>query len=130
VTNGYISEEPLKELLPYVDAMNIDLKSYSNKYYKDLCGGSLNPVLNTIEVASRSCHVEITTLLVSGENDNIEEVEEIARFLGNLDRDIPLHLSRYFPTYKLDNPPTSINFMREAEAMAKKYLHRVSLGNV
>lgn len=130
VTNGYISEEPLRKLLPYVDAMNIDLKSYSNSYYKDLCGGSLKPVLTSIELAARSCHVEVTTLLVSGENDNIGEVEEIARFLGNIDRDIPLHLSRYFPMYKLDNPPTSISFMHEAEAMAKKYLHRVSLGNV
>lgn len=130
VSNGYISEEPLKELLPYVDAMNIDLKSFSNRYYTDICGGNLKPVLKTIEIAARECHVEITTLLVRGENDNLEEVEQIASFLGNIDKDIPLHLSRYFPRYKLKNPPTDIEFMKKAEEAAKKYLNRVSLGNV
>jgi len=130
VTNGYISEEPLKELLPYVDAMNIDLKSFNTEYYKSLCGGSLNPVLKTIEIASRACHVEITTLLVSGENDRLEEVEDIAKFLSSIDEEIPLHLSRYFPSYKLKNPPTDINFMRKAEEVAKKHLINVTLGNI
>jgi pyruvate formate lyase activating enzyme len=130
VTNGYISQEPLEQLLPYVDAMNIDLKSFNNEYYKDLCSGSLNPVLKTIETAAKKCHVEITTLLVSGENDNLEEVEKIAEFLGSINKDIPLHLSRYFPTYKMDNPATDIGFMRKAGEAAKKHLSRVSLGNV
>lgn len=130
VTNGYISEEPLKELLPYVDAMNIDLKSFDNKYYNEICGGSIKPVLKNIEMAAKTCHVEITTLLVSGENDNLENVEEIAKFLSNINKDIPLHLSRYFPRYKLNNPPTDIKFMYEAEEMARRYLNRVSLGNV
>jgi pyruvate formate lyase activating enzyme len=130
VTNGYISEEPLKMLLPYVDAMNIDLKSYSNRYYKELCGGSLQPVLKTIEIATKACHVEITTLLVSEENDSLEEVEEIAKFLSSIDKDIPLHLSRYFPRYKLMNSPTDLKFMRDAEITARKYLNRVMLGNV
>lgn len=130
VTNGYINEEPLMKLLPYVDAMNIDLKSYSNSYYKDLCGGSLKPVLKSIEIAAQKCHVEITTLLVSGENDSLEEVEEIARFLSSINKDIPLHLSRYFPRYKLMNSPTDITFMRKAEEVASKYLNRVILGNV
>ncbi|MBL4931173.1 AmmeMemoRadiSam system radical SAM enzyme [Clostridium paridis] len=130
VTNGYISEEPIREILPYVDAMNIDLKSFSNKYYKDLCGGSLKPVLKTIEIAVKECHVEITTLLVSGENDNLEEVEEIAKFLSSINPDIPLHLSRYFPRYKLENSPTDINFMKKAEELAKKYLNKVNLGNI
>ncbi|QAA33396.1 AmmeMemoRadiSam system radical SAM enzyme [Clostridium manihotivorum] len=130
VTNGYISEEPLKMLLPYVDAMNIDLKSYSNRYYKELCGGSLQPVLKTIEIASKACHVEITTLLVSEENDSLEEVEEIAKFLSSIDKDIPLHLSRYFPRYKLMNSPTDLKFMRDAEITARRYLNRVMLGNV
>jgi pyruvate formate lyase activating enzyme len=74
VTNGYIKEEPLKMLLPYIDAMNIDLKAYNNKYYKDICGGSVTPVLDTIRMASKQCHVEVTTLLVSGENDSKEEI--------------------------------------------------------
>lgn len=130
VTNGYINEEPLKKLLPFVDAMNIDLKSFNNEYYKNLCGGSLEPVLKAIRIASKACHVEITTLLVSEKNDNIEEVEEIAKFLSSIDKDIPLHLSRYFPRYKLENSPTDINFMMEAEIAAKRYLNKVKLGNI
>lgn len=130
VTNGYISEEPLKELLPYVDAMNIDLKSFNNRYYKGLCGGSLEPVLKTIEIAAKACHVEITTLLVSGENDNLEEVEEIAKFINSVDHEIPLHLSRYFPRYKHESLPTDIGFMRRAEEVARRHLSRVVLGNV
>lgn len=130
VTNGYIQEEPLKKLLPYVDAMNIDLKSFNTIYYKDLCGGNLRPVLETIERAAKACHVEITTLLVSGENDKLTEVEEIAKFLSNISPEIPLHLSRYFPRYKLENPPTDIEFMKKAEKTAKKYLNKVSLGNI
>lgn len=130
VTNGYISDEPLKKLLPYVDAMNIDLKSYSAKYYNELCGGALEPVLKTIETAAKSCHVEITTLLVTGENDNLLEVEKIAKFLSSINNDIPLHLSRYFPEYQLNNPPTDLDFMIKAEATAKKYLNKVLLGNV
>lgn len=130
VTNGYISDEPLRKLLPYVDAMNIDLKSYNSSYYKDLCGGSLQPVLKTIETAAKACHVEITTLLVSDKNDNLEEVEEIAKFLSSISPDIPLHLTRYFPRYKLENPPTDINFMKSAEEVARGYLNRVILGNI
>lgn len=130
VTNGYISEEPLKKILPYVDAMNIDLKSFNNHYYNKLCGGSLQPVLKTIQTAAEVCHVEITTLLVSGENDSIEEVEEIAKFLNSISRDIPLHLSRYFPRYKLQNAPTDIDFMLKAEEAAKRFLDKVCLGNI
>ena len=130
VTNGYISEEPLDKLLPYVDAMNIDLKSFSETYYKNLCGGSLQPVLKNIEKCAKACHVEITTLLVSGENDNLEEVIKIAKFLSSLSSDIPLHLSRYFPRYKMENPPTDTAFMKKALEVAGKYLNNVNLGNV
>jgi pyruvate formate lyase activating enzyme len=130
VTNGYISTEPLKELLPYVDAMNIDLKSFSHSYYSQLCGGSLQPVLKTIELAAGSCHVEITTLLVSGENDSLEEVEEIAGFIKSINPEIPLHLTRYFPRYKMNSAPTDIGFMIKAQETAEKYLNRVVLGNV
>jgi Pyruvate-formate lyase-activating enzyme len=130
VTNGYISNEPLKELLPYVDAMNIDLKSFNRNYYNGLCGGDLQPVLRTIEIAARACHVEITTLLVSGENDSLEEVEEIARFIKGIDPNIPLHLTRYFPRYKLKNAPTDVGFMIKAEEAAGKHLKRVVLGNI
>lgn len=130
VTNGYISEEPLEELLPYVDAMNIDLKTFNTSSYKNLCGGSLNPVLRTIQKAAGKCHVEITTLLVTGENDNLNEVEDIAKFINSVDKSIPLHLSRYFPNYKSESPATDIGFMKKAEQVAGKYLERVTLGKI
>lgn len=130
VTNGYIEIEPLLKLLPYVDAMNIDLKSFEKDYYKKICGGDFKAVLRTIEECNKKCHIEITTLLVNGLNDSKEEIEEIASYLGKLDKNIPLHLSRYFPTYKMDRPPTEIDVMLEGKKIAEKYLDYVYLGNV
>lgn len=130
VTNGYIETEPLLKLLPYIDAMNIDLKAFQQDYYKKVCGGRLEPVLTTIENAVGRCHVEITTLLVTGLNDSKEEVEKIASYLGNLDKNIPLHLSRYFPNYKMDEPSTKLEVMLESRDIAKKYLNHVYLGNM
>lgn len=130
VTNGYIKEEPLKMLLPYVDAMNIDLKAFNNEYYKDICGGSVTPVMDTIKMSAKQCHVEVTTLLVSGENDSSEEVSEIAGFIGSLNKDVPLHLSRYFPNYKMENPATKVEVMLEDRDIAKKHLNYVYLGNL
>jgi len=130
VTNGYIELEPLLQLLPYVDAMNIDLKSFQQGYYKKVCAGDLSPVLKTIEESYKRCHVEITTLLVNGINDSMEEIEKIASYLGNLDKNIPLHLSRYFPTYKMKRPPTEIDVMLKGREIAKRYLNYVYLGNV
>ncbi len=130
VTNGYLNKAPLESLLPYVDAVNIDLKSWKDSYYRQICGGTLSPVLESIKLASKYCHVEVTTLLVTGENDNLEEVEEIAKYIAEIDPYIPLHLSRYFPKYLMDAPATDIGFMIEAEKIANKYLKRVVLGNI
>lgn len=130
VTNGYLNKAPLEALLPYVDAVNIDLKSWKDSYYRQICGGTLSPVLESIKIASKYCHVEVTTLLVTGENDNLEEVEEIAKYIAEIDPYIPLHLSRYFPKYLMDAPATDIGFMIEAEKIANKYLKRVVLGNI
>lgn len=130
VTNGYINEEPLKKLLPYVDAMNIDLKGYTNRYYNNICGAKLEPVLETIKRCSEYCHVEITTLLVSKENDSLEESRQIAEFIASVDENIPLHLSRYFPRYKMENEATKIERITEAQNEAKKYLKHVYVGNV
>lgn len=130
VTNGYLNKAPLEALLPYVDAVNIDLKSWKDSYYRQICGGTLSPVLESIKLASKYCHVEVTTLLVTGENDNLEEVEEIAKYIAEIDPYIPLHLSRYFPKYLMDAPATDIGFMIEAEKIANKYLKRVVLGNI
>ncbi len=130
VTNGYIKEEPLKKLLPYVDAMNIDLKAFNNKYYKDVCGGTVRPVMDTIKRSSKECHIEVTTLLVSGENDSSYEIKEIAGFIASVNKDIPLHLSRYFPSYKMKNPATKLEVMLQDRDIAKEYLSHVYVGNV
>ncbi len=130
VTNGFIKGSPLKKLLPHIDAMNIDLKGFTHDFYRDLCGGALAPVKETIETAIENCHVEITTLLVSESNDSLEEIEGLAKWVGSISREIPLHLSRYFPAYKMELPPTPLAQMDAAEAIAKKYLDYVYLGNV
>lgn len=131
VTNGYINEEPLQALLPFVDAMNIDLKGYTNKYYNKVCGANLEPVLETIKRCNdENCHLEITTLLVSDENDSLEEASEIAKFIASVNENIPLHLSRYFPRYKMENEATNIERITAAQKEAKKYLKYVYIGNV
>jgi len=130
VTNGYVNPEPLKKILPYIDAMNIDLKSFHHSFYQKVCKANLEPVLKTIEIAQKECHVEVTTLMVTNENDSIEEIESIAKFLGNLNKNIPFHITRYFPNYKIKQPPTDIHKMIEAKEIAQKYLNYVYLGNI
>lgn len=130
VTNGYINEEPLIKLLPFIDAMNIDLKGYTNRYYNKICGAKLEPVLDTIKTCSKYCHVEITTLLVSNENDSLEETREISQFISDIDKNIPLHLSRYFPRYKMQNNATEVEKIIKFREEAKKYLNYVYIGNV
>ncbi|MFZ3171852.1 MAG: AmmeMemoRadiSam system radical SAM enzyme [Carboxydocellales bacterium] len=130
VTNGFIKEQPLKKLLPYIDAMNIDVKGFTGDYYGEICRGKLEPVLRTVEIASTRCHVEITTLLVTDLNDSPEEVGRLTQWLAGISKDIPLHLSRYFPNYQLENPATPLDRMNEAYRVAKQQLNYVYLGNV
>jgi len=130
VTNGFINPEPLDEILPYIDAMNIDVKGFSDRYYNETCVGELHPVLRTVETASRRCHVEITTLLVTGLNDADDEISQLAEWLAGVDREIPLHLSRYFPDYKMDLPATPVSTMERAREIARRKLSYVYLGNV
>ena len=89
VTNGYINETPLLELLPYIDAMNIDVKGFTDKYYRESCKGSLEPVLRTVEIARTRCHVELTTLLVTGLNDSEEEISRLVEWVASLTRRYP-----------------------------------------
>ncbi|ERJ11182.1 AmmeMemoRadiSam system radical SAM enzyme [Haloplasma contractile] len=130
VSNGYINEEPLTELLPYVDAINIDLKAYTSSYYRKICGAKLEPVLNTIRLLAEQTHVEITTLMVTGENDSEEEVAELAEFIASVDPNIPLHLTRYYPNYKMCEDPTDIDKMLKGKERALEYLNYVYIGNV
>lgn len=130
VSNGYISPEPLKAILPYISAMNIDLKAFNDDFYKKTCSGDVESVKRTIEIASTGCHVEVTTLLVNGYNDSPEEIETLCQWLASVDSEIPLHLSRYFPRYKFDAPPTPIETLYKAKKIADKYLAHVFLGNI
>ncbi|MDY0119355.1 MAG: radical SAM protein [Clostridia bacterium] len=129
VTNGQIEEEPLRELLPLISAWNIDLKSFSEDAYKKL-GGRLEVTLRTIELASATAHVEITTLVVPGLSDDESMMREEAAFLAAIDPAMPLHLSRYFPCYEYHAPATAIQTMYRLQGVAKESLERVVLGNI
>jgi len=131
VTNGYVEEEPLRELLPWIDAMNVDLKSMDDDFYRRYCGGTLQPVLKTIEISVREgTHVEITNLIIPGLNDRWDLIEKLVSWIYDLNPSIPLHFSRYFPTYKLDNPPTPVSFLEEVYHFARERLPFVYLGNI
>jgi len=128
VTNGYINEEPLGELLPLTDAMNIDLKGFTDGFYRRV-GGDLQTVMKTITAAHKQCHVEVTTLVIPGENE--ADVEGIARWLASIDPGIPLHLSRFFPRYIYsDRAPTPRNTILKAKDLAKAHLKNVFTGNM
>jgi pyruvate formate lyase activating enzyme len=131
ITNGYIERDPLELLIQSVSAMNIDLKGWNDDYYMKELGAKKEYVLRTIERAVEvGVHVEITTLIVTGKNDSLEELEEEFKWLSSLSKDIPLHLTRYYPAYKAEMPATNIELMKEAHKIAKKYLNYVYLGNV
>ncbi len=130
VTNGYINEEPLKELLPYVDAMNIDLKSIEDGFYRRICKGKLEPVMNTIKMAAKQVHVEITNLIIDGLNSSEDQIDRLAKWISEIDDNIPLHLTKYFPAYKMNLPPTSYDTLMRAKKTAEKHLKYVYVGNV
>lgn len=132
VSNGCVREEPFRELLPLIDAANIDLKSFDAAFYRNI-GGDLDAVKRTIElmVAALGCHGEVTTLVVPGISDDPVAMEEMTAWLASLDPDIPYHLSRFFPHHKMsDVPPTPQATMREMAAIARQRLNRVYLGNM
>lgn len=130
VTNGFINPDPLQEMLENADAMNIDLKSFRNETYKKITGGRLKNVLETIEAAHKKCHVELTTLIVTGINDDIREIKDIIQFIKDIDPDIPWHISRYHPSYKYNEPATDIGFIMKVYEEACKELNYVYCGNI
>jgi len=129
VSNGFINQKPLKKLLPYLDAANIDLKAFNNDFYKKQCNGGLEAVKRTIKMMAEEIHLEITTLIVTDLNDDLAELEALFSWLAEINRELPLHLSRYHPAYKLNNPATDLELMKKAYKKAKKYLDHVYLGN-
>jgi pyruvate formate lyase activating enzyme len=128
VTNGYINKAPLENLLPLIDAMNIDLKGFTNDFYGKL-GGKLDAVKETIAISHKYCHIEVTTLVIPGENEN--DIEGIAKWLSSIDPGIPLHLSRFFPQYQYSEraPTPRMTISKLCEA-AKVYLKYVFAGNM
>lgn len=131
VTNGYINEEPFRELAPLIDAMNIDIKSLNPDFYRDVCKGSLTDVLRTIEIAANSgIHVEVTNLVITGLNDSDSDLHALVDWLARLDRKIPLHFSRYFPQYKMDRPMTPSARLQNACDIALNQLDYVYIGNI
>lgn len=130
VTNGFINPDPLEDILPLIDAMNIDIKAFRPEFYRTVCSGELDPVKRNVARAAATCHVEVTTLLIPGLNDGVEEITELAQWLAGIDSEIPLHLSRYFPRYRMEIPPTPIESLIRAKQTAEKYLQNVYLGNL
>lgn len=133
VSNGFMSDELIDVLIKDIDALNIDIKAYSEKFYKKYCKGSLAPVLNTVKRFKKAgIHIELTTLLINGLNDNEEEIKRLIEFILNLDEDIPWHISRFFPTYKMsDYSPTDIDTIyKVAELGYKMGLKYIYAGNI
>jgi pyruvate formate lyase activating enzyme len=131
VTNGYINEAPLQALLPFIDAMNIDLKSFRDEFYQKLCGGLTALVKRTIALASEACHVEITTLIIPGLNDSTREMDELSKWISELDESIPLHISRFFPRHRmLDREATPVDTILMLRDVASRHLRYVYTGNV
>ena len=138
VTNGTADLHILKEIAPYIDAMNIDLKGFSDAYYKQLIGGSLEMVLDFIREAVKICHVELTTLIIPGENDSDEEIRQMTRWISRLEDAsgkrigyrIPLHISRFFPRFHMtDRDATDVKQVYHLAAVAREHLKTVYTGN-
>lgn len=130
VTNGFVNEEPLRELLPVVDALNVDVKSMRPEFYSRVCGGQMEDVLKTVEIAARSCHVEITNLIIPGYNDADQDFDLLVEWIYTVNPSIPLHFSRYFPRYRFTAPETPRETLFRAFSKAKEKLRYVYMGNV
>jgi len=129
VTNGSFSLSVLAEVLPYVDAMNIDLKGFTQAYYKKL-GGDLETVKNFIKKAAGACHIELTTLIVPGENDSREEILQLAEWIAAIDEEIPLHITRFFPRWEMtEKKATEISVILKLAEVARSRLRYVLVGN-
>ena len=138
VTNGTASPEVLSELAPYIDAMNIDLKGFTDRYYSEVLGGSRSMVMEFIEEAVKNCHVELTTLIVPGENDSEDEIREMTEWIAGLTdsdgrcigHDVPLHISRFFPRFHMtDRNATDVQWIYHLRDIARDKLRYVYTGN-
>ena len=138
VSNGMASHEVLGEIIPHIDAMNIDLKGFTDKYYEDLLGGNREMVMDFIKEAAGHCHMELTTLIIPGENDSEEEMSQLSAWVSSIrddsgaqiGRDIPLHISRFFPRFHMtDRSATDVDLIYRLADVARKNLNFVYTGN-
>ena len=135
VTNGTATQKVLQEIGPYIDAMNIDLKAFSPRFYRSFLDGDFQMVKDFITGAVQSCHVELTTLIIPGENDSPQEMRELTAWVATLEKQvnkkIPLHITRFFPAFKLtDREPTPVSTIMKLVEIAKENLEFVFAGNV
>ena len=133
VSNGYMSPETVQQIAPHLDAINIDIKAFTDKFYRDICGARLNPVLETIQLMKElDVWLEVTTLIIPGLNDGEQELRDIARYVKSIGPNIPWHVSQFYPAYKLlDRPPTSVATLRRAREIGmEEGLRYVYEGNV
>ncbi len=131
VTNGFLNEEPLVNLLPFIDAANVDVKSFKDEFYRKYCGGRLGDVLRTVEIMfKKKVHVEVTNLIIPGLNDTKEDISELINWVSSLSELIPVHFSRYYPCYKMTVKATPFSTLEMARDIAVKKLRHVYLGNV
>ncbi len=131
VTNGFLEPGPLEELIPWLDAANVDLKSMDDVFYRKVCKARLAPVLTTIRrLHAAGVHVEVTNLVIPGYNDADGQLRAVADFVASVDRRLPLHFSAYHPAWKLDAPPTPRATLERAARIGRERLEHVHLGNV
>lgn len=132
VSNGFVNEAPLKAILPFIDAFNIDLKAFNDKFYTAQVKGRLAPVLKTIEtIFASKTHLELTFLVIPGQNDNPDEFEAMLSWIsGHIGNNVPLHLSRYFPQYKMTQEATPEDTLIRFYRLARECINHVFLGNV
>lgn len=129
VSNGTIEEKSWRELLPLIDAANIDLKGFSDSWYRSL-SGDLATVKRNIAIAAEHCHVEVTTLIIPDSNDSPAEMQAEAKWLAAINPDIPLHISRFFPRHHMTNhPPTPVDTIYHLADIAREHLQYVYTGN-
>ncbi|MCD7895408.1 MAG: AmmeMemoRadiSam system radical SAM enzyme [Planctomycetaceae bacterium] len=130
VSNGFVNPKPLADLLPFLDAVNIDIKAFNNAFYRKLCGGKLQPVLDTVTFLAGKVHMELTTLIIPDENDAIPELEDLAAWIAdNCGPNVPCHLTAYHPSYNYHRAATTEAHLRNARYIFRKKLNYVYVGN-
>jgi pyruvate formate lyase activating enzyme len=131
VSNGFVNPEPMNEIIKYIDAFNIDLKAFNQAFYRKLTGSDIEPVKNSLkQIAKAGKHLEVTTLVIPGKNDDADEMKLQAEWIKNeLGRSVPLHLSRYFPMYRRNDPATPMETLDKLVETASEILDYVYMGN-